>query len=151
MSKFIKLTDLQKLRLSVYFGWVIVGLTMVISPIITAINGGDYQSDLFIGILFTGFILSIRYSMLRPVLRAAGGGAKVVGIAFILEYFFSRKASGAVMGAFIGTMLVLIFLLLKNAAISIVLLSKETLTLIKLGNDKENFSIFDEVAVSKEL
>ena len=147
---FSKYSDLQKLKMSVSFGWIVAVGLLLIAPTISALNGSHFGSEFFYGLLFTGFILSIRYSMMKPILRAAGGGAKAIGIVYILESLFSRRSGGsATLGAFVGAMLVILLLLIKNAVISIYLLIRETVTLIRMVNTGEQ-SVILEHAATKE-
>jgi hypothetical protein len=132
----------------VIFGWGITILFLVIVPLYDVINGGDYGSSILYSLLMTGFILSIRYSMMKPFFKAVSGDAKVVGIVYIFESLFVRKnqQGSATLGAFVGAMLVLIFLLLKNAVVGLIYLIRETIDYIRLLKQQS----LNEVAPSKE-
>ena len=148
---FSKMTSYQKLKYSVVFGWSIIIFFLIIIPYISEKGGTSADSVYLTCVVITAILLSLRYSLLKPVLKATIGGAKVVGIAYILESIFARREQhgSATLGAFVGAMLVILFFLFKNAIIATYYLIRETIELVQWKKSVGQY-INSEHAATKE-
>ncbi|KUP09415.1 hypothetical protein Q75_00370 [Bacillus coahuilensis p1.1.43] len=132
MKNELESSEYQQLKKSVYFGWGQFIATLTLTPIWAVAQSGwrlDYfLPGVIVGLMISGLILSIKYSMMKPVFGAAMGGLKIMGIAYVLEKIFMKQKNqgGALLGAFVGAMLVITGLMFINSIKSIGMLLKET-------------------------
>lgn len=131
MIKILKdyFTPIRMLKYSLVYGWSVVLLLVLIPYLIKSNVTG-------ITVLLAAILLSIRYSLMKPVLRTGAYGAGIVGVASILDYLFDNENSEYGFGALLGVLFMLVFFLLKNLVVSIWYLLRETVTFIQLRMDK---------------
>lgn len=124
-----KFPEEEKLKRSIIYGWSLVGLGGILPFLIFLVFTNE-------GILMVGTwmwligvtLFAFRYSSAKPILGAAAGGIKVMGFAYIIDLFLSRRngGGGALLGAFVGVMFVLIVIFTKNLIVGLYFLSMET-------------------------
>lgn len=117
-------TPNRRLFISLIFGWSVVLIFFISFPLLDNVLG------LFVG----GILLSIRYSMIKPFLKASASGAGIVGGASILDMLFSNRENqgNLTMGVLIGVIFGLVLILIKNTIISLYYLALETYEFVKL-------------------
>ncbi len=119
----------RRLVFSVVIGWAFVIFGFII-PYILYPKYPDYMTY---GFLFTTIYLCVRYSTFGPIFGAAGRGLTVVAGVSIIDYIFSRRneVGSLTLGALIGTLIVVFFVVLWNTVKALYYLIRETITLIR--------------------
>ncbi len=127
-----RFTSEQKLLYSIIYGWGMLFIFLAILPLWVWITEGiDPLETMMLGFWGAAIFLSLRYSLMNPVLRVVSGGAKVIGITYVFGLIFDRRNSGSMAyGALLGALFILVLVLLKNAIISMYYLIKETYTFV---------------------
>lgn len=129
-------TEREKLKCSVIYGWSLVVISMLSLIMINALPSGIGELVLYIW-LITFLLFAFRYTSAKPFLGAAAGGITTIGIGAILDNLFRRNDNAMMMGALIGTIFYLAFLLAKNLIVGLYYLSKETYRYVKSKDQVE--------------
>ena len=142
-----KYSEEERLRRSIIFGWslIVFGGIIPFLVFLTISNEGILVVASWMWII--GITLfAFRYTSSKPILGAASKGIKVMGLAYIIDLFLSRRngGGGALLGAFVGVMFVLMIIFTKNIIVGLYYLSKETYRYIQF---KKNEKVFLEQTI----
>ena len=124
-------TPFRKLLYSTIFGRTIM-IVFVVLPFVMKVDEPE------VSIILAAILLSIRYSLMKPILHASAVGAGIVGIGALLDYLLHNREGSFGFGALVGVLIGLALLLMKNLIVSIWYLLKETFTLYRVYTGKVN-------------
>lgn len=135
--------EVERLKLSIIYGWslVIIGLvSFILVSLLETTNMDDVVSFFAVVWLISICLFAFRYTSVKPFLGAMASGITVVSIWAIIESSFSKRDNGSWIGAFVGMMVVLMFIFIKNIIVGFYYLIRETVRYVKYikSTQKEN-------------
>jgi hypothetical protein len=135
-----------KLKVSVYFGWIIIGLIPIFSITWWLIDPMDYSFGeyLYLTLMCALIILCIRYSMIKPVQLAGAALAGILTVSIIELLSRGRVTEQSIIVSGILIMLMLLLVLIRGMILSLFYLSRESYHYFKY---KERYTTLNAVKV----
>jgi hypothetical protein len=146
-----KFSEEERLKRSIIYGWSLVIFGGIIPLLV--LSTVTYEGIVMIAAwmwMIGCTLFAFRYTSAKPILGAASEGIKVMGIAYIIDLILSRRngGGGALLGAFVGVMFILMLIFTKNLVVGLYYLSKETYRYIQFKKNEqvslEQTNLFEE-------
>lgn len=146
-------TEVERLKWSVYYGWALLAIIVIsfmIFGILGKVSTNDAEDPFALIFWVCLLLFSFRYTSTKPFLGAIAGGVTVISIAVIIDNLSSRRDSSSSLGAFVGVMLMLLFIILKNVVVGLYYLIKETIRYVKFKKSSDSTGL-EETNLNVEI